>query len=146
MSVRTVADPFFVRIVRLLLTGIRRCDHLIQLGIDKGMQRAQIIPYGGNQLIDSSTRTNTAAWLNYNQDAVVTRIENELARYTKTHPLDGESLQILHYGNGQAIGAQPPASSTQHVSDCVQAFKPHRDAFDPNEDPPVRSSSSPRVA
>ncbi len=143
---RTAADPFFVRIARLLLTGIRRCDHLIQLGIDKGMQRAQIIPYGGNQLIDSSTRTNTAAWLNYNQDAVVTRIENELARYTKTHPLDGESLQILHYGNGQAIGAQLPASSTQHVSDCAQAFKPHRDAFDPNEDPPVRSSSSPRVA
>ena len=78
-----------------------RCDHLIQLGISKGMQRAQIIPYGGNQLIDSSTRTNTAAWLNYHQDAVVTRIENELAKYTKTHPLDGESLQILHYGNGQ---------------------------------------------
>ncbi len=65
------------------------------------MQRAQIIPYGGNQLIDSSTRTNTAAWLNYHQDAVVTRVENELARHTRTHPLDGESLQILHYGNGQ---------------------------------------------
>jgi prolyl 4-hydroxylase len=67
------------------------------------MQRAQIIPYGGNQLIDSSTRTNTAAWLNYHQDAVVTRIENELAKHTKTHPLDGESLQILHYGNGQVL-------------------------------------------
>jgi prolyl 4-hydroxylase len=78
-----------------------RCDHLIQLGIEKGMQRAQIIPYGGNQLIDSSTRTNTAAWLNYHQDAVVARIENSIASFTKTHPLDGESLQILHYGNGQ---------------------------------------------
>ncbi len=120
---------------------------MIQLGIAKGMQRAQIIPYGGNQLIDSSTRTNTAAWLNYNQDAVVTRIENELARHTKTHPLDGETLQILHYGNGQAIGAHVAASSMQHVSDSLQAFKPHRDAFDPNEDPPVRSSHcSPRVA
>ncbi len=74
---------------------------MIQLGIDKGMQRAQIIPYGGNQLIDSSTRTNTAAWLNYHQDAVVSRIENEFAKHTNTHPLDGEALQILHYGNGQ---------------------------------------------
>ncbi len=81
--------------------AFRRCDHLIQLGIEKGMQRAQIIPYGGNQLIDSSTRTNTAAWLNYRQDAVVARVENSIASLTKSHPLDGESLQILHYGNGQ---------------------------------------------
>ena len=88
------------------LTLPRRCDHLIQLGIDKGMKRAQIIPYGGNELIDSSTRTNTAAWLNYNQDSVVTRIERAFARHTHTHPLDGEALQILHYGNGQVRASQ----------------------------------------
>ena len=50
------------------------------------MEKALIIPYGGKELVESTTRTNTAAWLDYNQDPVVTRLERMLANVTDTEP------------------------------------------------------------
>eukprot|EP00960_Hanusia_phi_P026577 746332-Hanusia_phi.AAC.8 len=39
------------------------CESLKSLGVMAGMEKALIIPYGGKELVESSTRTNTAAWL-----------------------------------------------------------------------------------
>ena len=45
-----------------------------------------IIPYGGKELVESSTRTNTAAWLEFKQDEIVERVERILANVTGTEP------------------------------------------------------------
>ena len=41
--------------------------HLMFLGVRKGMEKALIVPYGGKHLTQSSTRTNSAAWLDFAQ-------------------------------------------------------------------------------
>jgi len=91
--------------------------HLKSLGIIKGMEKALIIPYGGKDLVESSTRTNTGAWLDFAQDEVVRKVERAFADFTSTEPDNGENLQILHY-------------------EVTQQFKEHHDYFDPAEDPP----------
>ena len=68
--------------------------HLKSLGIIKGMEKALIIPYGGKDLIESSTRTNTAAWLDFAQDEVVRKVERAFADFTGTDPENGENLQV----------------------------------------------------
>ncbi|EKX52107.1 hypothetical protein GUITHDRAFT_150687 [Guillardia theta CCMP2712] len=93
------------------------CESLKSLGVMAGMEKALIIPYGGKELVESSTRTNTAAWLEYHQGPVVTKLENLLAKVTNTEPENGENLQILHYQTSQQ-------------------FKEHHDYFDPATDPP----------
>jgi len=92
------------------------CAHLVQLGTKRGMERAQIVPYGGTGLIDSNTRTNTGAWLDFQQDPVVSLLERRMADATGTVPTQGEALQVLHYEKGQK-------------------FEAHQDFFDPLTDP-----------
>mmetsp|Transcript_4640 Transcript_4640/g.10272 ORF Transcript_4640/g.10272 Transcript_4640/m.10272 type:complete len:333 (-) Transcript_4640:2-1000(-) len=93
------------------------CEHLISLAKEKGLQAALITPYGTHTLVESSTRTNKQAWLDYAQDRVVSRIEKTLADITRTTPEHGENLQILHYNR-------------------TQEFQKHHDYFDPATDPP----------
>mmetsp|Transcript_29404 Transcript_29404/g.77273 ORF Transcript_29404/g.77273 Transcript_29404/m.77273 type:complete len:203 (+) Transcript_29404:474-1082(+) len=87
------------------------------LGAQKGMEKALIIPYGQKHLTQSTTRTNSAAWLDFAQDAVVRKVEKAYAEITKLPEENGENLQILHYKEGEH-------------------FQEHRDYFDPAEDPP----------
>lgn len=47
------------------ILSLSECDHLIALAKRHGMQKALIQPYGESGLVESSTRTNTAAWLNF---------------------------------------------------------------------------------
>ncbi len=68
--------------------------HLKSLGIIKGMEKALIIPYGGKDLIESTTRTNTGAWLDFAQDEVVRKVERVFADFTGTDPENGENLQV----------------------------------------------------
>mmetsp|Transcript_49750 Transcript_49750/g.121456 ORF Transcript_49750/g.121456 Transcript_49750/m.121456 type:complete len:314 (-) Transcript_49750:45-986(-) len=116
--IETVSDHPNPRIFILhnLLTPTE-AQHLKSLGLIKGMESALIIPYGQKDLVQSSTRTNTAAWLAFGQDAVVRRLEQALADVTETTPQHGENLQILHYAD-------------------TQKFSEHHDYFDPDEDPP----------
>jgi hypothetical protein len=39
------------------------------------MEKALIIPYGEKNLVESTTRTNTAAWIDFAQDPIVTKLE-----------------------------------------------------------------------
>ena len=71
----------------------------------------------GKDLVESTSRTNTAAWLDFKQDKTVARLEEILAEVTGTDPEFGENLQILHY-------------------EPTQEFKEHHDYFDPATDPP----------
>lgn len=75
----------------------KEAAHLKSLGIIHGMENALIIPYGEKGLVQSSTRTNTAAWLMFGQDAVVRRVEKLLADVTETTPEHGENLQVCMY-------------------------------------------------
>jgi hypothetical protein len=59
-------------------------EMLMQYGKDKGMSEALITPYGSNQLVPSTTRTNTAAWLDFQQNELVKKIEDKLAEATGT--------------------------------------------------------------
>jgi len=93
------------------------CEHLIALALKRGLQKSLITPYGSHNLVESSTRTNMQAWLEYAEDAVVIGIEERIAKITKTYPEQGENMQILHYDEGQQ-------------------FTEHHDYFDPATDPP----------
>ncbi len=64
------------------------------LGAKKGMQKALIIPYGQKHLTQSSTRTNSAAWLDYGQDEVVRKVEKAYADITGLPVQNGENLQV----------------------------------------------------
>jgi|SaaInl85LU_5_DNA_1037374.scaffolds.fasta_scaffold266080_1 hypothetical protein len=48
------------------------------------MDVALITPYGSNKLVPSSSRTNTAAWLKYGQDAIIQSVEERIAELTGT--------------------------------------------------------------
>mmetsp|Transcript_19770 Transcript_19770/g.48520 ORF Transcript_19770/g.48520 Transcript_19770/m.48520 type:complete len:308 (+) Transcript_19770:212-1135(+) len=108
-------SPRIFRIHNLLTAT--ECDHLIDLGVQKGLTTALITPYGTHDLVASSTRTNTQAWLDFKQDAIVSYVEDTLAHITGTPTENGECLQILHYNE-------------------TQQFKEHHDYFDPATDPP----------
>ena len=116
--IETVSDVPGPRIYVLHnMLSAAECEHLKALGVMAGMEKALIIPYGGKDLVESTTRTNTAAWLDFQQDDVVSRVERILANVTNTEPENGENLQILHY-------------------EPTQEFKEHHDYFDPATDPP----------
>jgi len=93
------------------------CQHLIKLAKSKGMVKALITPYGGTGLVESSTRTNTMAWLDFREDGVVASLEDKVAKITGTLPEQAENTQILHYEPGKK-------------------FTEHHDYFDPAMDPP----------
>eukprot|EP00284_Hemiselmis_tepida_P017431 CAMPEP_0174921132 /NCGR_PEP_ID=MMETSP1355-20121228/4939_1 /TAXON_ID=464990 /ORGANISM="Hemiselmis tepida, Strain CCMP443" /LENGTH=311 /DNA_ID=CAMNT_0016166581 /DNA_START=53 /DNA_END=985 /DNA_ORIENTATION=+ len=116
--IETVSDVPKSRIFILHnVVTANEAKHLKSLGLIKGMEKALIIPYGQKDLVESDTRTNTAAWLDFAHDHIVERLERLLAEVTKTTPEHGENLQILHY-------------------ESQQKFSEHHDYFDPDEDPP----------
>eukprot|EP00292_Cryptomonas_paramecium_P008403 CAMPEP_0113691782 /NCGR_PEP_ID=MMETSP0038_2-20120614/18677_1 /TAXON_ID=2898 /ORGANISM="Cryptomonas paramecium" /LENGTH=279 /DNA_ID=CAMNT_0000613535 /DNA_START=30 /DNA_END=866 /DNA_ORIENTATION=+ /assembly_acc=CAM_ASM_000170 len=114
--IETISTHPRIFIIHNLIT-LQECEHLINLGFQKGLEPALITPYGTHTLVESSTRTNKQAWLEFGQDSVVTRIEKTLAEITNTDPVNGENLQILHYNQSQQ-------------------FLKHHDYFDPATDPP----------
>jgi hypothetical protein len=108
-------------------------EHLKSLGLLKGMEKALIIPYGGKQLIESSTRTNTAAWLDFQQDPVVTKVERAYAEITGLPAENGENLQVT----------QPPHPSTRRRP----SIWPRKRAPNPirrGSPPPSNDASKPR--
>ncbi|EKX39441.1 hypothetical protein GUITHDRAFT_114401 [Guillardia theta CCMP2712] len=114
--IETVSVDPRIFIVHNLLTE-EECDHLVSLALQKGLSASLITPYGTNKLVESTTRTNKQAWLDFQQDDVVKRVEDKIAKLTKTTPEQGENLQVLHYAKSQQ-------------------FTEHHDYFDPATDPP----------
>ena len=70
------------------------CEHLIALALKRGLKNSLITPYGSHELVESTTRTNKQAWLEYGEDTIVTGIEERIAKLTKTYPEQGENLQV----------------------------------------------------
>jgi len=90
------ADEPRIFIVHNLLSDAE-CDHLISLALKKGLKSSLITPYGSHDLVESTTRTNKQAWLEYGEDDIVKGIEERIAKLTKTYPEQGENLQVqLH--------------------------------------------------
>ena len=99
------ADEPRIFIVHNLLSDAE-CDHLISLALKKGLKSSLITPYGSHDLVESTTRTNKQAWLEYGEDEIVKGIEERIAKLTKTYPEQGENLQVqLHV----------PMHVTQHL-------------------------------
>ena len=82
-----------VSLVHNLVTP-EEAKHLMFLGAKKGMQKALIIPYGQKHLTQSTTRTNSAAWLDFGQDEVVKKVEKAYADITGIPEENGENLQV----------------------------------------------------
>lgn len=78
------------------LLGDSECEHLIALALKRGLKSSLITPYGSHDLVESTTRTNKQAWLEFGEDAIVKGIEERIARITKTYPEQGENLQVPH--------------------------------------------------
>jgi hypothetical protein len=77
------------------LVNEAECAHLIALALKRGLQNSLITPYGSHDLVESTTRTNKQAWLEYAEDAIVTTVEERIAKITKTYPEQGENMQVL---------------------------------------------------
>lgn len=59
-----------IYVVHNLLTR-DECEHLMAKAEEVGLERALIIPYGGKDLVESSVRTNSAAWIPFQSDEVL---------------------------------------------------------------------------
>ena len=98
------------------------CEHLIALALSKGLKKSLITPYGSHDLVESSTRTNRQAWLEYGEDHIVKGIEERIAKLTKTYPEQGENMQVqcaspkersLLHALSRALGLGHVLSNTQ---------------------------------
>ncbi len=76
------------------------------------LQRAAVVSSDGGETRDDS-RTNSAAYLNQNEDAVLWDFAMKLASVVRLPIENAEPCQLLHYTG-------------------PQEFRPHSDGFDPN--------------
>ncbi|XP_076924559.1 putative prolyl 4-hydroxylase 7 [Bidens hawaiensis] len=76
------------------------CDHLIQLAKDK-LEKSMVADNESGKIIESEVRTSSGMFLNKAQDEVVASIESRISAWTFLPVENGESMQILHYENGQ---------------------------------------------
>ncbi|XP_044480222.1 probable prolyl 4-hydroxylase 7 [Mangifera indica] len=76
------------------------CDHLIDLAKDK-LEKSMVADNESGKSIESEVRTSSGMFLNKRQDEVVADIEDRIALWTFLPQENGESIQILHYENGQ---------------------------------------------
>jgi prolyl 4-hydroxylase len=76
------------------------CEHLKDLSA-KNLQKSTVVDSTTGKSVDSTVRTSTGTFLSYQQDEIVSRIEERLAHVTMIPEENGESIQILKYVNGQ---------------------------------------------
>ncbi|XP_062205076.1 probable prolyl 4-hydroxylase 6 isoform X2 [Phragmites australis] len=76
------------------------CDHLIVLAKDK-LEKSMVADNESGKSVQSEVRTSSGMFLEKKQDEVVTRIEERISAWTFLPPENGESIQILHYQNGE---------------------------------------------
>lgn len=76
------------------------CDHLINLAKGK-LEKSMVADNESGKSIASEVRTSSGMFLNRAQDEVVFDIETRIAKWTFLPIENGESIQILHYENGQ---------------------------------------------
>ncbi|CAL4924889.1 unnamed protein product [Urochloa decumbens] len=76
------------------------CDHLIALAKDK-LEKSMVADNESGKSVQSEVRTSSGMFLEKKQDEVVTRIEERISAWTFLPAANGESIQILHYQNGE---------------------------------------------
>ncbi|KAI4351552.1 hypothetical protein L6164_005909 [Bauhinia variegata] len=76
------------------------CDHLINLAKDK-LEKSMVADNDSGKSIMSEVRTSSGMFLSKAQDEIVSDIEARIAAWTFLPVENGESIQILHYENGQ---------------------------------------------
>ncbi|KAJ4767538.1 2-oxoglutarate (2OG) and Fe(II)-dependent oxygenase superfamily protein [Rhynchospora pubera] len=76
------------------------CDHLITLAKDK-LEKSMVADNDSGKSVESEVRTSSGMFLEKHQDDVVAGIEQRIATWTFIPQENGESIQILHYENGQ---------------------------------------------
>ncbi|KAL5582435.1 hypothetical protein UlMin_014877 [Ulmus minor] len=76
------------------------CDHLIVLAKDK-LEKSMVADNESGKSVESEVRTSSGMFLAKAQDRVVADIEARIAAWTFLPVENGESMQILHYENGQ---------------------------------------------
>ncbi|KAJ3673916.1 hypothetical protein LUZ60_005908 [Juncus effusus] len=76
------------------------CDHLINLAKDK-LEKSMVADNESGKSVASEVRTSSGMFLEKHQDDVVGGIEERIATWTFLPPENGESIQILHYENGE---------------------------------------------
>lgn len=76
------------------------CEHLIVLAKDK-LETSMVADNDSGKSVMSEVRTSSGMFLEKHQDETVARIETRIAAWTFLPEENGESIQILHYENGQ---------------------------------------------
>lgn len=76
------------------------CDHFIQLAKDK-LEKSMVADNESGKSIESEVRTSSGMFLSKAQDEVVAGVESRISAWTFLPVENGESMQILHYENGQ---------------------------------------------
>ncbi|KAF6994317.1 hypothetical protein CFC21_011047 [Triticum aestivum] len=76
------------------------CDHMIELAKDK-LEKSMVADNESGKSVQSEVRTSSGMFLEKRQDEVVARIEERIAAWTFLPSENGESIQILHYKNGE---------------------------------------------
>ncbi|XP_020577345.1 probable prolyl 4-hydroxylase 6 [Phalaenopsis equestris] len=110
------------------------CEHLIVLAKDK-LEKSMVADNDSGKSIKSEVRTSSGMFLGKNQDEIVGRIERRIAAWTFLPEENGESIQILHYENGekyephydyfhdksnQALGGHRIATVLMYLSNVVK--------------------------
>ncbi|KAJ6813623.1 prolyl 4-hydroxylase 2 precursor [Iris pallida] len=78
----------------------QECDHLIALARDK-LEKSMVADNDSGKSVMSEVRTSSGMFLDKKQDETVSRIERRIAAWTFLPEENGESMQILHYENGE---------------------------------------------
>jgi len=76
------------------------CDHLIGLAKDK-LVKSMVADNESGKSVSSKVRTSSGMFLAKKQDEIISRIEERIATWTFLPSENGESIQILHYENGE---------------------------------------------
>ncbi|ESW23170.1 hypothetical protein PHAVU_004G024300 [Phaseolus vulgaris] len=76
------------------------CDHLITLAKDK-LEISMVADNESGKSVMSEVRTSSGMFLNKAQDKIVADIEARISAWTFLPIENGESMQVLHYENGQ---------------------------------------------
>ncbi|XP_045812330.1 probable prolyl 4-hydroxylase 6 [Trifolium pratense] len=76
------------------------CDHLKELAKDK-LEKSMVADNESGKSIQSDVRTSSGMFLSKAQDEIVAGIEDRIAAWTFLPIENGESIQVLHYQNGE---------------------------------------------
>jgi prolyl 4-hydroxylase len=79
------------------------CDHLMKLATPR-LEPSKVLEApkeGAERQEYSRIRTSSGAWLTWQEDDIVSKLEGRIAAITGLPPENGENFHVLHYQHGQ---------------------------------------------